>query len=479
LGGDFVTIDIDQLREALPALRWFGDKGRDLGVIDVLDQAEVDEGVPRLVFCLLRVAFADEGRQIYHVPVLVDETSTRDAFEDVESMRVLGELMAHGTTLQGVNGTFHFGGPGLDPLAPPGKVSIRAVGAEQSNTSAILDDDVIVKLFRRVERGSNPDLELNRLLTNEGFEYVPPQVGEIVYEGTIDGDEIAIDLGIAQRFVHGATDGWTEVLRHVHALFDQAHPDDLPEDVRVATEERAGEILDRIEQLGDVTASMHVLLAREDIDPDFAPEPLDQSDIKEAAEGVRRSVTDLIAVGVVELTPLRGAIEDRIDAAAALGDDLGMRTRIHGDYHLGQVLLTGREWLIIDFEGEPARPLDERRQKQTALRDVAGMLRSFNYAALVPLFERTGSDPEERARLRPWAESWEALARERFLSAYLRTAHEGHHLPTDRDAVARALDLFELEKALYEVGYERGHRPHWIDIPLYGVRRLLDEEGSK
>ena len=472
-----MNIDIEQLKAGLSDQRWFGDKGRRIATIEVLDHATVEGETPELVMTILLVTFADGGMQMYHAPLLVEEGSTRDAFEEVARLGVLGELMAGGTTLSGDHGTFHFGGPGLDPLSPPGGSS-RAIGAEQSNTSLVLDDEIIIKLFRRVDVGPNPDLELNRLLTNEGFEYVPPQVGEIIYEGEIDSEEIGIDLAIAQRFVHGATDGWTEALGHVHALFDSVHTEDVPDDIRAVTEERSSEILDRIEQLGDVTAAMHVLLAREDIDPDFVPEPLDPSDVKEAVEGVRRSVTDLIAAGVSELEELRVAIDERIDAATALGEEIGMKTRIHGDYHLGQVLLTGREWLIIDFEGEPARPLEERRQKQTPLRDVAGMVRSFNYAALVPLFERTEPGSEERDRLQPWAGAWEALARERFLAAYTRSAYEGHYLLTDRDALGRAVDLFVLEKALYEVGYERTHRPHWIGIPLHGIRRLLDEEGG-
>jgi trehalose synthase-fused probable maltokinase len=474
-----MIIDTEHLKTVLPELRWFGAKGRALSDIAVLDEVTVEEGPPDLVFSLLRVSYSDGGRQIYHVPLLVDEGSTRDGFEDMERMRILGDLMAHGTTVRGKRGSFHFGGPGLDPLAPPGRGSINLVGGEQSNTSLVLDDDVIVKLFRGVESGPNPDLELNRLLTNEGFEFVPAQVGEIVYEGEIDGEEVAIDLAIAQRFVHGATDGWTEVLGYVHRVFDDAGTRGETKDRRALTEQLSGPILDRIEQLGDVTAAMHVLLARESIDPDFAPEPLGPSDLKEAVEWMRQSVSHLIAAGVEDLAPMRDAIDDRIDDAFDLGDELGMRTRIHGDYHLGQVLLTERQWLIIDFEGEPARPLEDRRKKQTALRDVAGMLRSFSYAVLVPLFERTEPGSEERRRLRQWAECWEQLARERFLSGYLRTAHEGHHLPSDRDALARAIELFELEKALYEVGYERGHRPQWIEIPLHSVRRILDQGSSK
>jgi trehalose synthase-fused probable maltokinase len=474
-----MTIDIEELRAGLPSRRWFGHKNRALAQLRVVDHATTDGDAPALVFAILRASFVNGDSQMYHAPLLVDEASTRDAFEEVQRLGILGELMASGTTLNGSHGTFHFGGPGLDPLSPPGGGSIRAIGTEQSNSSLVLDDDIIIKLFRRVDVGPNPDLELNRLLTNEGFEYVPPQVGEILYEGEIDGEEIAIDLGIAQRFVHGAADGWAEALGRVHSLLDSVDVNDLNQDVRAVTEEQSSEFLDRIAQLGDVTAAMHVLLAREDIDPDFAPEPLDPSDLKEAVEGVRRSVIDLIEAGVTDLEPLRDGIDERIDAATALGDEIGMRTRIHGDFHLGQVLLTEREWLVIDFEGEPARPLEERRQKQTALRDVAGMVRSFNYAALVPLFERTEPGTPERSRLRPWAEAWEALARERFLAGYTRSSHEGHYLPTDRDALGRALDLFILEKALYEVGYERGHRPHWMEIPLDGIARLIEGEGPR
>src|ERR671918_632968 len=272
-----MNIDIEQLKAGLSDQRWFGDKGRRIATIEVLDHATVEGETPELVMTILLVTFADGGMQMYHAPLLVEEGSTRDAFEEVARLGVLGELMAGGTTLSGDHGTFHFGGPGLDPLSPPGGSS-RAIGAEQSNTSLVIDDEIIIKLFRRVDVGPNPDLELNRLLTNEGFEYVPPQVGEIIYEGEIDSEEIGIDLAIAQRFVHGATDGWTEALGHV-------------------------------------TAAMHVLLAREDIDPDFVPEPLDPSDVKEAVEGVRRSVTDLIAASVSELEELRVAIDERIDAA--------------------------------------------------------------------------------------------------------------------------------------------------------------------
>ena len=467
-----MIVDAQHLKDQLPGRRWFGGKGRALRGARVVDESVVEDGPPALTFALVEVEFEDGERNLYHMPLLVEGDGTpRDAFDDVERLRGIGELMAHGHTVKGENGAFHFGGPGLDPLAPPGGDAIRAMGAEQSNSSLVLDEDVIVKFFRRIEAGTNPDLELNRLLTNEGFPHIPPQVGEIIYEGELEGEEISFDLGIAQRFVGDAPEGWSEVLRHVHLVFNAVHPEDAREDIGALTEERNAEILERLEQLGDVTASLHVTLSREEAGFDFTPEPITPGDISSWASAVRDSLRALLVGGTEELAPLKDAIGNRIAEFSKLDGDVGTKTRVHGDYHLGQVLLATRDWLIIDFEGEPARPLEQRRKKQPPLRDVAGMLRSFSYASLVPLMERGNGDTDA---LRPWAEEWEKLARDAFLSGYLRTAHEGHFLPADRYVLMTMLDFFELEKAIYEVGYERGHRPHWISIPLSGISRIIE-----
>src|ERR671918_747252 len=223
-----MIVDAQHLKDQLPGRRWFGGKGRALRGARVVDESVVEDGPPTLVWALIEVEFEDGERNIYHMPLLIDgDGPPRDAFEDVERLRGLGELMAHGHTVKGEAGAFHFGGPGLDPLAPPGGRSVRTLGAEQSNSSLVLDDEVIIKVFRRVEAGTNPDLELNRLLTNEGFPHIPPQVREIIYEGEIDGEEVSFDLGIAQHFVGDAVEGWTEVLRHVNHIFDEIHPEDV------------------------------------------------------------------------------------------------------------------------------------------------------------------------------------------------------------------------------------------------------------
>lgn len=469
-------IDLRRLREQLPHKRWFGGKGRAVAALELIDAAVLDDppaGGEKLVETLVRVRFAEGASQLYHLPLLVaPDGAARDALDDASRLGLLGRLMAHGQTLHGEHGTFHFGGPGLDPMAPPGGAA-RAVGAEQSNSSVVLDEAVIIKLFRRVEPGPNPELELNRALTAEGFEHIPAHVGEAQYEGVWEDEEVTIDLAIAQAFVHGATDGWQAFVDGVRTLFDQIHDADLPEDRRFLTEERAAQSLEAAERLGDATAALHVALAREELAPELAPEPVDPSDLKEWAESAHAALRRLVRTGDHGLGALEEEIETRLERLTALAD-AGLKTRVHGDFHLGQVIRTPDRWLILDFEGEPLRPLELRRAKQSPLRDVAGMLRSFSYAAAAVMLERSQTGSHERSSIEPWAEAWEELARERYLQAYLRSAHEGRFLPERRENLAVLLDAFEIDKALYEIDYERAHRPDWVDIPVHGINRVIE-----
>ncbi len=464
-------IDTQSLIRDIPQQRWFGSKGRDIAAIDVLDHAVADEAVPRLVLTLVRIAYADGGSDLYHLPLLVDDDgSVRDATQDVERLKLIGRLMSQGASLKGRHGAFEFSGGGLDPMSPPGEQSIRTVGAEQSNSSIVLDESVIVKLFRRVEPGPNPDLEINRLLTNEGFDNIPAQVGEIIYEGAVDDEELEIGIGIAQEFLKDAREGWSETLSALSSLYEQTSDAAEPEVEEV--EGAASQILEQIEALGEATGSLHVLLSREGLEPEFAPQPVESHDLREWADAAVASLRRLIDQGVRELEPLSDAIERRIDVLREL-PDAGLKLRIHGDYHLGQVMLGTRGWAILDFEGEPARPLEERRERQSPLRDVAGMLRSFSYAAVAALFERADLDSDTWKALQPWADAWEQLARDRFLGAYLSRSHEADFLPAERDSISAMLDVFEIDKALYEVGYERSHRPEWVRIPLRGIEQAI------
>lgn len=468
-----MNIDTQQLAERIPDQRWFGWKDRAISGVDVIDVGVVDVGPPPVVLAIVKVRF-EGGEALYQLPLIVEEDgSTRDAFEDVDRLKVFGDCLAHGATLKAEHGTFRFTGPGLDPLSPPGQVSARTLGAEQTNTSLVLDEAMIVKLFRRVDTGRNPDLELTRVLTENGFNHTPPHLGELVYEGTLDGNEVQIDLCVAQQFLQDSIEGWSETLKRLHQLYDAIEDQDVAEDMGFLIEERAGDLLSLMQDLGEVTASLHVALSREELDPEIAPEPIEKADLDDWARSAREALKALLDDGITELQDVAGPIEERIERLSTVTDP-GLKTRAHADYHLGQVLLTGRGWMILDFEGEPARTLEERRAKTSPLRDVAGMLRSFNYAATAAMFERAEADSEEWKRLEPWAEKWEQIARERFIHGYLTRSHEGRFVPRDRAELMVMLNVFEIDKALYEVGYERGHRPDWLRIPLRGITKVVE-----
>lgn len=467
----------DSLLAWMPQSRWFGDKGRTLEGVRMIDEIVVDDGPPALVMALICVDLAGHGSSLYHVPLLVDEDGTaRDAVESPERLTVFGELMAHGHALKGNAGAVEFGGPGLDPMSPPGSSAARLLGREQTNTSVVLDDACIVKLFRRVHPGPNPDLELGRLLTNEGFPFIPAHVGEAVYRGESDGEDLTLDLAIAQQFIGDAVEGWTGTLEGLRELFDAVDEADAREDLPFLTEQRTGSLLDRFAELGEVTGALHVTLSRNESNPDLAPEPIVTDDLEAWTTSALGSLELLAATPRSAIGRQAEAIRGRILDARRVNDP-GMKTRVHGDYHLGQVIRSLR-WMILDFEGEPARPLEQRRQKTSPIKDVAGMLRSFSYAASAALMERGQPGSSEWARLEPWADTWEALARKRFLAAYVRKSHEGRFLSANRDARTRLLEFFELDKALYELEYELTHRPDWIAVPARGISRLLERRAT-
>ncbi|MGH2749273.1 MAG: maltokinase N-terminal cap-like domain-containing protein [Actinomycetota bacterium] len=481
-----MNINVGPLIHLLPEQRWFGSKDRALQNIEVRDHAIIEgahDGGESLVLALLDVHFVDGLVAIYQMPLLVNQDGdVRDALDDAGRLNVFGRALARGETFKGERGAFRFGGPGLDPLAPPGHGSVRAMGAEQSNSSIVLDDSVILKLIRRVEEGDNPELELNRFLTNEGFEYIPAQVGEIFYEEEHPEGEVGvnIDLGIAQQYVSDATEGWSEALKHVAALYDGISGDEDVATRRRQVDALVATLLEELAALGDVTAGLHVLLGRgQEHDPEIGRESATHQDLRDWAMHARHTLSSLPTDRIPELTDeVIGSVNARLDAIESIVEP-GAKTRIHGDYHLGQTLLGPRGWLILDFEGEPLRSLEERRALQSPLRDVAGMLRSFSYAAYSALLERAEPDSERWNQLEPWVETFEELARHYFLQAYLRTSHEGDLLPHDRDELGTLLDFFELDKALYEVGYELGHRPDWVRIPLRGILDVVNRGGTR
>ncbi len=485
------------LRAFVERQRWFAAKACGLGIARVEDWAALRDDPP-LVLLLIR---ADAAR--YYVPVALGQPPP-DAARTIGPFAGLTLFDAHwhpdfGPCLldaitsrrafPSVRGSFR-----CAPVDPwdhpswdlPDRAPARPHAGEQSNTSIFFDRRLILKSIRRPESGINPDFEMLRFLTNRpGFTHVPRLAGWVEYAGPGETATVAL----LQQFVGNTGDGWTHTLGGLGNLCEKL----AGADSAAAVEPRAVEpriaalgvdLLADIHELGAVTGRLHAALASDPDLPAFRPEPITGEDVRRWRGSIVQDLERLTAeIGVLSarnpaaraaLAPLldaRARIE-RADDLFPLADGTVHKIRCHGDYHLGQVLKTAESFVVIDFEGEPARPVEERRAKQCPLRDVAGMLRSFDYAVHAALAVR----PEaERARLRPALEAWERLAVRAFLGGYGMAAGKSPErlLPQSAEVARRACAAFELEKACYELRYELNNRPDWIAIPLAGIARLL------
>jgi trehalose synthase-fused probable maltokinase len=317
------------------------------------------------------------------------------------------------------------------------------MGAEQSNTSVVFGDALALKLYRRVEAGINPELELTRFLTEREFESIPALAGWFGYTGRL----MEATLGVLQEFLPSGRDGWELAL------------DELGTDPEG--------FLDRVHSLAVVTGEMHSVLGSDASDPAFAPEEPSSESLglltATIDEEIERIFLELPDEESVEPIAGRGEeVREQLRMLTHVGTS-GKVIRTHGDYHLGQTLLTGRGWIVLDFEGEPARTLPERRRKRFPLRDVAGMMRSFAYVASASEILRGVVPPED----------WEARARETFLDGYVESV-DASLMPAGRQGIEQLLSVFELEKAVYELRYELNNRPDWVRIPVAGILRLLE-----
>ncbi len=482
------------LRAFLVRQRWFAAKTRGVDAVRVADWAVLDPRRPLLLFLL------DVDGDRYFLPVAVVDAGAGDAIARVgsrsivdahgvpELSRVLLDAIATGRDVRGARGRF-VGRP-LLPWAGPdssrvASIDVRLLSGEQSNTSIALGRELILKSFRRPRFGVNPEIEMTRFLTERtAFRHAPALVGWMDYAGD-DGDVAAV--AVVQGFIANSGDGWRYVLTELGRDLDSFLSGDRPGATAVtAAGSLAGDSLIRdIECLGAVTGGLHAALASDASDTEFAPEPVTPEDRSrwtiEIGSAVRRlsSIASGPAPDQHVARALRDLVGDPETVAQRIARDLDLlgsmrahKIRCHGDYHLGQVLKTPDAFAVIDFEGEPLRSLDERRAKQSPLRDVAGMLRSFNYAASSALLERP---PEARARAGAWLEEWERRARDAFLDGYLSAvaASRAPLAPPSRRDLARACAPFEIDKACYELDYELNNRPAWVQIPLAGLTRLL------
>jgi maltokinase len=439
-------VRLDDLGPWLVDQRWFGSKGRELTGVEVLDQPVLDAESPELRLALVAVHFATGAGALYQLPLAVDpDGELRDLLADRPgSTRLLRLIEAEGQVASD-RGRVDFAWSAGQPPVPTG-AEARSITAEQSNSSVIFGENAILKIYRRLEPGINPELEVVRFLDRQGFAQMPSLLGWYEYRG----EDLEATLGVVQEFIADGRDGWDWAL------------DRLGDD--------ADGLLVPLRDLGRAVGAMHTALAGDPTDPDFAPEPRDAGTagalVASLDEQIDRFFLEL--PDDARLAPIAGRQEELRDQLRALaGDGGGMAIRVHGDLHLGQTLLAGGGWVILDFEGEPARTLPERRTKHSPLRDVAGLLRSIAYAPLAARLQRDAVAPE----------GWEERARVEVLDGYL-DAVDPALLPPTRGEIDQLLAIYELEKAVYELNYEINHRPDWVEIPVAGITRLLEASSA-
>ena len=510
--------------------RWFGGKARLLARARFVDWAALRRGAHPAFLTIVEAEYRDGTRERYLLPLAMSSNVEAQAVEQQSPSGVLARISGArkgalydglfddgtcATLLAGIQegreipmreGRLRASNIGLTPDRAPADalMPVTRGSSDQSNTSVTFGTLLIMKLFRRIETGVNPDLEMSGFLTRRGFTRVPPLVGSIAYEteGTA-----AASLAMLQQYIFNQGNAWHVTIEALSRYFDRVT---TKAPVAISAEEAAawltsaepalpiaiGEALDGYVAMADVvgrrTGELHVLLASDPDDPAFAPEPETREAVRHTAEAMRKHADEQLSLLEASLPHLDGRRQDMASEVLASRDELlhrfdvltqvssgGERIRCHGDYHLGQVLVTEGDVMILDFEGEPARTLAERRARSSPLRDVAGMLRSFSYAALTGLGAATQARPEDRERLAPWAELWETWTSAVFMRAYLSAARQSAFLPSRSADLDALLQAFVLDKTFYELGYELNNRPDWVDIPLAGLRRLRSPAASR
>ena len=514
------------LEQVLPAYvaqrRWFGGKTRKIRSAQMASVSPLPE--TDAVLASVNLLYEDGTSDLYQLPLAMANgaeaeklrqsspgaviatlnreagpVSLFDATASVEFRTALVKLIARGSELAlnlgassaSIAATKAQGLDGRELLELPSRVG----SAEQSNTSMLYGETAILKLFRRLRPGENPDVEVTRFLTEVAhFPNIPAYLGDL--HRTDDGTTLAF----LQAFAPNEGDGWAWTLAELEHFFESVANCPPPANTGVTANfgvdlvvseearEHAGLFMDAAATLGRRTGELHVALATPTSNPAFQAEPFTDADLVTERERIAQQTETALAslFSSRERVPeeAKAAVEDLLgkrDAAQALlaalsGDPrkFGQRTRIHGDYHLGQTLRSRSDFFFVDFEGEPARSLEERRRKQSPLRDVAGMLRSFSYAAQSGLQRVMQRRPDNVEALRPWVTLWENSASAAFLQGYLEAVGARPEILPGPSEARTLLSALLLEKAFYELLYELNNRPTWLLIPLQGLLKLLD-----
>ena len=519
-------IERDPLVPFLQRQRWFGGKARPLRGARFIDWGVLRRGAQPLFLTVIEVEFSDGGtRDHYFLPLAICSPTDARAIEERASHTIVARITgARKGVLFDASLDPRFAQVLLEALERQeettlrrgriravqtsvfnryrgtGELRVSRTSIDQSNTSLVYGDRLILKLFRRLEPGVNPDFEIGRQLTERvQFPRVPAVAGAFEFHFPA---EALTTVGMLQQLVESQADGWQYTTDELSRFYDQVESraltfDGLPTTysamldtpVPRSIQDVMGSYLDTATTLGRRTAEMHLALASDTTNAAFAPEPFTKEDLVKVSVGAsaaaQKAIAALqassaglpeeVAAQATELLRARTPLAETIGQAPTL-EFSAAKIRIHGDYHLGQVLWAEGDFFILDFEGEPARPLAQRREKQSSMKDVAGMLRSFSYAAYAGLFAHTSSRRSEFERIEPWARLWQTWASAAFLRGYFGATGRAPFVPADHSQRDALLRLFVLDKALYELNYELNNRPDWVRIPLRGVLGLLNAE---
>jgi len=512
----------------LPRQRWFGAKSRIITSVSIDDCIALPDTRATILF--LQIRYEDGGADTYQLPLALSVGDAAEALQASSAKSILASFTRTGRTavLHDATADESFRQTLLSTIAAdataPGSTAdivghrstafetIRGTGplpartgsAEQSNTSILYGGKLIMKLFRRLQPGENPDTEIGRFLTEVAhFNRIAPFVGDI---RSVSSTGEPTTLAMLQGLVENEGDGWEWTLEELSRFYDSVATCPIPTDLgRPASflsdapipdqaREHAGLSLDAAALLGRRTAEMHLALATPTDNPAFTVEPFTAADLIADATRISAQVATALDALKRGMAKLPDGTSDRVvdDAAMLLsrrrdllaatqryasGDAsrYGHRTRVHGDYHLGQILRAKNDFIILDFEGEPARLLEERRRKQSPLKDVAGMLRSFSYAAFAGLARFAQRRPEAARIVEPWTQLWANSVSTAFLAGYRQVIAANPTLLPEPATAQSMLDVNLLEKALYELQYELNNRPDWVRIPLAGILAPLTQ----
>ena len=507
-GTALALFESEVLPAYVPKQRWYADKEIAGATFRLIDTARAGEDGLRAYLTLV------EGPSSYFVPAAIGDETTGDDKTDLARATIA-------RTRTGAHGGFHFDAfavdefsrellagmraekktPGLrggeyvasgtellSRLPLDGTPTVRRLDVEQSNTSVVIGERVILKGYRRVHAGPQPELEIARFLAAVGYRNTPDLYGYLEYR---DAQGTPTALAIAQEFVESQGDGWNVTVAYLERFFDRRK--DMETDGSTPQGDPHEIFLRRARTLGVRTAEVHRAFATVTGDAAFDPEPVTKHDLAAWTRDAHQSAVAALSSLERALERVPKDVRDFAETLLATRDDVLARlerppeldtanvvkTRFHGDFHLAQVLVVADDFRLVDFEGEPHRPLADRRKKSSPLRDVAGMLRSINYAAVAALRGTSHDRAEDTTALEPFARDWERRSREAFLEGYRQAIAGCPSYPADAAQAQALLDLFVLEKAFYEMSYELANRPSWVRIPLEGIRGILQPEAER